>query len=75
MTTLRWLREQLLPELIHLNPMVAMAFYQSVAMDSPDEAAARPGHPLVTRPRRGLAVLDLVDVPRGAGQTVTTAGR
>jgi hypothetical protein len=61
MTTLRWLREQLLPELIHLNPMVAMAFYQSVAMDSVHEDVTGP-----SRPRRGVAVLDMMDVPRAA---------
>jgi hypothetical protein len=66
MTTLRWLREQLLPELIHLNPMVAMAFYQSVAMDSVHEDVTGPSHPLVSRPRRGVAVLDMMDVPRAA---------
>lgn len=66
MTTLRWLRDRFLPELIHLNPMVAMAFYESVAMNRADEAVAGPSRPLVSRPRRGVAGLDLADVARPA---------
>jgi hypothetical protein len=66
MTTWRWLRDRLLPELIHLNPMVAMAFYQSVAMDSADEAETGAPSALVSRSLRSPVLLDLVDVSRPA---------
>lgn len=75
MTTLRWLQDRFLPELIHLNPMVALAFYHSIAMDSADEAVTGPPRLHISRPRRGVAVLELADrSAAGVGQTVTRAG-
>ncbi len=68
MSGLGEMRDWLLPALIHLDPMVAMAYYQSVATDEASTKApvTAPRRALVSNALRGMAVLDLVVVPRPA---------
>ncbi len=58
------LLDSVLPALIHLNPMVAMAYYEAVAMDEGSHngvaTAARRAH--VFHALRSVTVIDLADV-------------
>jgi hypothetical protein len=68
MNRLGRLLDSLLPALIHLNPMVAMAYFQAVAMDEASHkgvvTAAR--RALVFHALGGVTVVDLADVPQPA---------
>ena len=62
------MRDWLLPALIHLDPMGAMAYYQAVAKDEASTKApvTPPRRALVSDLLKGTAVFDLVDVPQPA---------
>jgi len=73
----RWgrLRDWFLPALIHLDPMVAIAY--SVAMDeaSPHEGLTATRNALVSDAFKAVTAFHLVDLPQAAPVGVTRAGR
>jgi len=62
------LLDALLPALIHLNPMVAAAYYQAVALDadSPTGAETAARSSLVFHAPRVVTVIDLAQAPKPA---------
>ena len=62
MSRLGEIRDWLLPALIHLDPMVAMAYYHSVAVDRGSTKAAISTPP--RKPLRGVAGFDVIEVSR-----------
>ena len=62
------LLNSVLPALIHLNPMVAMAYYTAVAMDEGPHkgVVTAAGRALVFDAVRDVTVIDLADVPQPA---------
>ena len=68
MNRLGRLLDSLLPALIHLNPTVATAYYQAVAMDegSPIGGVAAEHSPLAFHAFRVVTVIDRAHVPQPA---------
>jgi hypothetical protein len=68
MNRLGRLLDSLLPTLIHLNPTVAAAYYQTVAIDeaSPNGVVTAERSPLVFRELRVVTAVDVADVPLSA---------
>ena len=61
------LLDSLLPALIHLNPMVATAYYQAVAMDEGSHnGVIAERSPLVFHALGVVSVIDLADVSQPA---------
>jgi hypothetical protein len=67
MNRLSQMWDRLLPVLIYVDPMVAMAYYHSIAIEKTStKAATAPRRGLVSDTLRGIAVLELVDAQRPA---------
>ncbi|HLQ16868.1 MAG TPA: hypothetical protein VK256_13565 [Candidatus Eisenbacteria bacterium] len=78
MNRLGRLLDSLLPALIHLNPTVATAYYQAVAMDegSHNGVVIAERSPLVFHALGVVTVIDLADVsPPAFGRIMTRARR